>query len=125
MTGHTHEVAHWPASGSGYGVCRCGATTGVVNGKASGGWHACAACTHAWGLPGGARQDRTPERLPRQGMAVAGSDLERPHGTTATCVACGRPVFDTRDVFCADCTLDGPTLDELDDDNGRDRDEEV
>ena len=54
---HKHEVKHWPASGEGYGVCACGATTSVTRGKPSGSWHACSLCVvgapppRRWGAP--------------------------------------------------------------------------
>jgi hypothetical protein len=50
---HIHEIVHWPKTtdGSGYAVCSCGATQWVQNGKPGGGWHTCALCTHAFGLP--------------------------------------------------------------------------
>ena len=41
---HTHEVEHWPAAGTGWGVCSCGATIRVQDGKMTGAWHACPLC---------------------------------------------------------------------------------
>jgi hypothetical protein len=47
---HQHEIEHMPRSGSGYGVCGCGATVEVRGGKETGSWHACASCTSRFGL---------------------------------------------------------------------------
>lgn len=56
---HQHEVQHWPQNGNGWGVCECGATVKVENGKAWGSWHTCPTCTPQFykveALAGGAR----------------------------------------------------------------------
>lgn len=41
-----HEIKHRPATGTGYGVCECGATIRMKNGAAVGTWHTCGLCTH-------------------------------------------------------------------------------
>lgn len=40
----THEAVHWPPSGTGYAVCRCGATLRVERGQPVGRWHVCKLC---------------------------------------------------------------------------------
>lgn len=44
-TSHVHEVQHWPTVPNGYGVCACGATIRIENGKELGAWHTCPTCT--------------------------------------------------------------------------------
>lgn len=44
MSESKHKPAHHPIAGTGYQVCKCGATRRVDNGKAEGGWHVCASC---------------------------------------------------------------------------------
>jgi hypothetical protein len=46
---HVCEPDHTPASGTGYQVCRCGATRRLDNGRPFGGWHACALCVAGYG----------------------------------------------------------------------------
>ena len=41
---HAHAVLHPPKTGTGWGVCECGATVQVVNGVQVGDWHACYRC---------------------------------------------------------------------------------
>lgn len=41
---HQHAIEHPPQGLTGYGVCECGATIRVENGRTVGEWHACKLC---------------------------------------------------------------------------------
>lgn len=44
MKNHKHESKHFPTTGTGFAVCKCGATIRVEKAKIVGTWHSCSLC---------------------------------------------------------------------------------